>query len=50
VARDDATQEALERAGWLVVVVWEHDDVAETARRITEIVVSRRNRKGTDGV
>jgi hypothetical protein len=42
IQRDQATQEALERAGWLLVVVWEHEDVAEAARRVAEAVASRR--------
>jgi DNA mismatch endonuclease (patch repair protein) len=42
IERDRATQETLERAGWLVIVVWEHDDVADAARRVAEAVASRR--------
>lgn len=48
--RDRQTTAAFEEAGWLVLVVWEHEDVAEAARRITETVVTRRNRRGTDAV
>lgn len=50
VQRDRDSQDAFERAGWLVIVVWEHEDVAEAARRIAEAVASRRNRTGTGNV
>ena len=42
IERDQETQEALERAGWLVVVVWEHEDTHEAARRVAETVAGRR--------
>lgn len=42
VQRDKATQEALERAGWLIIVVWEHEDVNDAVRRVAEAVASRR--------
>lgn len=32
----------LTEAGWLVVVVWEHDDLAEATDRVIEAVRSRR--------
>jgi DNA mismatch endonuclease, patch repair protein len=41
IERDHATKEALEAAGWLVIVVWEHDDVADAARRVAKAVRSR---------
>lgn len=50
IERDNATKEALEAAGWLVIVVWEHDDLAEATRTVTEAVVSRRNRVGSRSV
>lgn len=42
IARDRAKDAALEAAGWLVVVVWEHEGVAEAVRRVAEAVASRR--------
>ncbi|RRR41158.1 very short patch repair endonuclease [Mycolicibacter terrae] len=44
IARDRAKDKALEAVGWLVIVVWEHDDVEEAARRVAEAVASRRPR------
>lgn len=35
-ARDDDTADALRRAGWVLVVVWEHEDIATAADRVTE--------------
>jgi DNA mismatch endonuclease, patch repair protein len=40
--RDKETQEALERAGWVVIAVWEHENIADAARRIAAAVASRR--------
>ncbi|WP_309251433.1 very short patch repair endonuclease [Micromonospora noduli] len=40
--RDSALRQELERAGWLLVVVWEHDDMEEAARRIVGVVEGRR--------
>ncbi|MET7961474.1 very short patch repair endonuclease [Micromonospora zamorensis] len=40
--RDRQTRRELERAGWLLIVVWEHDDVAEATSRIAEAVHARR--------
>lgn len=37
-ARDAATDEQLAAAGWAVVRVWEHDDPADVADRITAFV------------
>jgi DNA mismatch endonuclease (patch repair protein) len=48
--RDRETQAAFEQAGWLVIVVWEHEDMAEAAGTVTEAVLSRRNRRRTGGV
>jgi DNA mismatch endonuclease, patch repair protein len=53
VQRDTETREALERAGWLVIVAWEHEDLAAAARRIADAVASRRpmrNRTRPNGV
>lgn len=48
--RDRETQAAFEQAGWLVIVVWEHEDMAEAAVTVTEAVLRRRNRRRTGGV
>ncbi len=40
--RDRNTDEQLTAAGWQVIRVWEHEDVAEAAERIAAIVVERR--------
>lgn len=42
MARDQETERRLEAAGWLVMVVWEHDDPEEAADRIKVAVDSRR--------
>lgn len=42
VARDADTQRQLEAAGWLLVVVWEHEDPANAADRIATQVDARR--------
>ncbi|BBY01507.1 very short patch repair endonuclease [Mycobacterium seoulense] len=34
VKRDKAKDAALEAAGWTLVVVWEHDEVAEAVERV----------------
>ena len=39
--RDDATVGALEVAGWLVIIVWEHDDVDDKADQIAKAVRDR---------
>jgi DNA mismatch endonuclease, patch repair protein len=45
--RDKETVQALERAGWYVIVVWEHDDVAHAADRVEQVVqLRRRNPSG----
>lgn len=38
VARDVRTCAHLEEAGWTVLVVWEHEDPHEAARRVEQIV------------
>ncbi len=40
--RDRLTYQALEDAGWLLIVVWEHEAVDAAARRIAELVRARR--------
>ncbi|GGQ44660.1 hypothetical protein GCM10010166_11510 [Couchioplanes caeruleus subsp. azureus] len=40
--RDADTHKALTNAGWLVVVVWEHEDSEEAASRIQAVVQARR--------
>ena len=40
--RDAETQRLLESDGWLVVVVWEHEDALEAADRVEQAVRSRR--------
>ena len=42
IARDQEMDRRLTEAGWLVVVVWEHDDLAEATDRVIEAVRSRR--------
>jgi DNA mismatch endonuclease, patch repair protein len=42
VARDADTERRLGEAGWLLVVVWEHEDPIDASRRIAEVVHSRR--------
>jgi DNA mismatch endonuclease (patch repair protein) len=42
VARDEDTERQLGAAGWLPVVVWQHEDMAEAARRIRDLDTSRR--------
>lgn len=43
IERDRVKDAALGAAGWLVIVVWEHEDVAEAARAVAEAVASRRS-------
>jgi DNA mismatch endonuclease, patch repair protein len=40
--RDADTRARLESAGWLVVTVWEHDDLDDAANRIQLLVDARR--------
>ena len=46
--RDADTLVQLEAAGWLPVVVWEHEDMAEAARRLRHLV-RERGRLGAGG-
>jgi len=43
VDRDRETDQLLERAGWLSVRVWEHEDAAVAADRVARIVEARRH-------
>jgi DNA mismatch endonuclease, patch repair protein len=40
--RDAELAERLATEGWDLVVVWEHDDVAESAARVRAAVLARR--------
>ncbi len=42
VERDRRTDEALGAAGWLVIRIWEHEDLDEAAGRVERAVSSRR--------
>jgi DNA mismatch endonuclease (patch repair protein) len=44
--RDTDVNQMLSQAGWEVVRVWEHEDPGEAARRINEVVRSRRCKTG----
>lgn len=46
IERDLETESALEEAGWLVIVVWEHEDVQAAATKVAEAVASRRRKVG----
>jgi DNA mismatch endonuclease, patch repair protein len=43
VARDADTARRLEEAGWLLMVVWEHDDPDEAAAKVSSTVLQRRS-------
>jgi DNA mismatch endonuclease (patch repair protein) len=47
VARDRRNELALADAGWTLVIVWEHDDVAAAADRIDSLIRSTDVRTGT---
>lgn len=42
IARDHDTARRLHEAGWLLVVVWEHEDPQQAALHIADIVRARR--------
>lgn len=42
VERDREKEEALTRAGWLVIIVWEHESSAAAADRVESAVWARR--------
>jgi DNA mismatch endonuclease (patch repair protein) len=41
VARDRAVDRALDSAGWTVVRTWEHEEMAEAAERVAEVLRPR---------
>jgi DNA mismatch endonuclease (patch repair protein) len=45
VARDRKTDRDLEDLGWMVVRVWEHEDMAEAAERIAALHSARTDRR-----
>jgi DNA mismatch endonuclease (patch repair protein) len=47
IKRDEEKLAALEAAGWLVIVVWEHDDIRDAARHVIEMVEQRRRPRPT---
>ncbi|MGH3197607.1 MAG: very short patch repair endonuclease [Streptosporangiaceae bacterium] len=42
LARDVDTERRLEAAGWLLIVVWEHEDPREVAAKVAALVLQRR--------
>lgn len=48
--RDQENDQRLRTAGWLVEVVWEHEDPAEASKRIADVVRRRSCRPVTPGV
>lgn len=48
IARDEDTERRLGEAGWLVIVVWEHEDPQDAAERISVAVHARRRKKGPE--
>ncbi|RUL89905.1 hypothetical protein [Verrucosispora sp. FIM060022] len=47
--RDKRTRQALEDAGWLLIVVWEHEDVSLAVHRIVKSVRTRRGFTALEG-
>jgi DNA mismatch endonuclease (patch repair protein) len=47
VRRDRDTDARLAEAGWLVIRIWEHEDMTEAAARIEETVRTRRRLPGS---
>ena len=45
VARDADTERQLRAAGWLPVLVWEHEDMAQAAQRIADLHAARHPRR-----
>jgi DNA mismatch endonuclease, patch repair protein len=43
VARDADTVRRLEEAGWLLLVIWEHEDPCEAAAKVSSAVLQRRS-------
>ncbi|MFG2105999.1 very short patch repair endonuclease [Micromonospora chersina] len=46
MARDEKNAKALDEAGWLLIPVWEHEDVPITAASIASVVRRRRDAQG----
>jgi DNA mismatch endonuclease (patch repair protein) len=44
VERDERNARALEQAGWTVIHVWEHEDVAAAADRVQRAVLAAQGR------
>lgn len=44
IARDAQTERRLDEAGWILVVIWEHEDPIDASRRVAKIVGDRRGR------
>ncbi|MFH7324856.1 very short patch repair endonuclease [Aeromicrobium sp. JJY06] len=42
IERDRDTEQRLSESGWLVLVVWEHEDSDEAAERVSDVVKARR--------
>jgi DNA mismatch endonuclease, patch repair protein len=42
IARDRARDASLERAGWVLIRVWEHEDPEAAAKRIAAVLANRR--------
>jgi DNA mismatch endonuclease, patch repair protein len=49
VARDADTEWQLRAAGWLPVVVWQHEDIAHAAKAIAQLHGSRHRRRWPTG-
>lgn len=47
--RDAETEQLLRDAGWLLVVVWEHEDPGEAAGQVAALVRDRRRARGARG-
>jgi DNA mismatch endonuclease (patch repair protein) len=43
--RDRDTDERLEKEGWMVIRVWEHEDSSNAADRVTRAVLQRKPQK-----
>jgi DNA mismatch endonuclease (patch repair protein) len=46
IARDEDTARRLVEAGWMLEVVWEHEELDAAASRVAEVVRARRNALG----
>lgn len=46
VERDEETLNVWQSSGWIVVVVWEHEDFEAAASRIEQLVLARRELSG----